>query len=105
MSLVNQSSSQMSSAAPSRATRVAPPRIAHAVLDAANTPSRKGIWEASAMATAIPSSMAMPPIRGMGTACTSRARTAVIAPIRSASHRASGVVRKVTAAAMRPTSR
>ena len=37
--------------------------------------------------------MAVPPSRGIGTACTSRSRTGVIAPIRRAMRRTSGVVR------------
>ena len=93
MSLVTQSSSQMSSATPSRQTRAAPPRIAHTVDEPANTGSRNGIWEARTSATAIPRSIATPPSRGIGTAWTSRSRTAVIAPERRASQRASGVVR------------
>ena len=45
------------------------------------------------IATSIPANIAMPPSRGVGIACTSRSRTAVIAPQRSAHQRASGVMR------------
>ena len=45
------------------------------------------------IATANPRNIATPPIRGMGTACTSRSRTGVMAPMRRAIRRISGVVR------------
>jgi hypothetical protein len=60
---------------------------------------RKSIRQATTMDTANPASIAVPPIRGIGTRCTSRSRTGVIAPIRRAIRRTKGVSRYVTAAA------
>ena len=54
---------------------------------------RKGRLLATASAAAKPPSIAMPPSRGVGIACTSRSRTCVMAPHRSAIRRATGVSR------------
>ena len=53
----------------------------------------------------MPANIAIPPSRGVGIACTSRSRTAVMAPQRSAHHRASGVIRYATVAEMSSASR
>ena len=71
----------------------AAPRMPHARRESSNTPSRNGMRLATTRATAIPASIAMPPSRGVGIEWTSRDRTAVIAPERSAIQRAIGVVR------------
>src|SRR5680860_923355 len=49
--------------------------------------------------------IATPPRRGMGTACTSRSRTSVIAPVATASHLTKGVAAYVIAAATMKTRR
>ena len=83
----------MSSATPSAQTMPAPPTIPTSALGLAYTPSRNGSRLAITTATRIPANIAMPPRRGVGIAWTSRSRTAVMAPQRSAHQRASGVVR------------
>ena len=95
----------MSSATPSRQTSVAPATIPRACRGWANTPERKGICAANVMATTSPAHIATPPRRGVGTVCTSRSRTGVVAPATRASSRARGVARKVTAVAISMTSR
>ncbi len=92
-SLVIQSRSQMSSATPSRHTITAPPTMAQACWSVAKTPLRKGIWDANVTATTSPAVIASPPRRAVGTVCTSRSRTAVMAPVLAATQWARGVRR------------
>ena len=98
-SFVIQSRSQMSSAAPSRQTSPAEPRIAHGRLSA-KTPDMNAIRDATSIATVMPMSIATPPRRGVGAVWTSRPRTGVSTWLRFARVRASGVARYVTAAAI-----
>ena len=49
--------------------------------------------------------MPTPPMRGVGTVCTSRARTSPTAPTRIATWRTIGVYRKVAQAASRQMNR
>ena len=83
----------MSSATPSATTSPAPPTIPTSARGLSYTPSRNGRRLATTIVTTTPRNIASPPSRGVGTACTSRSRTAVIAPQRSAHQRASGVMR------------
>ena len=92
-SLSIQSRSHKSSAMPSRQIMMAPARMTHAWCDWVNSPSMNGICEANSMATVKPMSMPSPPMRGVGTVCTSRARTSPTAPISMAICRISGVSR------------
>ncbi len=81
--LVSQSSSWMSSMAPTRQTMPAPhstPRSS----PVSKTWRRNGRWLAASIAAAKPRKIATPPRRGIGTLCTSRSRTGVKAPVRTA---------------------
>jgi hypothetical protein len=62
-----------------------------------------GSREATSTAAAKPKYIATPPPRGVGITCTSRSRGAAIIRSRMATIRTTGVVRKVTSAAVRRT--
>lgn len=79
-SLSIQSRSHTSSATPSRQIIAAPAITTQAWWFWRNSPCRKLSLEAKNMAVMKPSSMATPPMRGVGTVCTSRARTSPTAP-------------------------
>ena len=49
--------------------------------------------DATSSAAAMPMNIAAPPSLGVGIVCTSRSRTLVIAPIRTANRRTTGVTR------------
>jgi len=103
-SLVIQSRSQTSSAAPSRQTRAAAASTAHGSwAPPPKTGRRNGICQATPRATTTPNSMATPPRRGVGRVCMSRSRTGVMAPTLMASRRTAGTATKVTRAETSPS--
>ena len=91
-----QSRSAISSMIPRRQTRKAPRSTTQITLLSWNRLDTKGSLLAKRSAAASPISIASPPIRGVGTVCTSRERTSPTAPQRMAIWRTRGVTSHVT---------
>ena len=92
-SFTDASKPQRSSIRPRATITATPDRIALGVEFVSNTERIIGSLLASRNAASKPNSMPRPPQRGIGIVCTSRSRTAAIAPQRIASTRTSGIVR------------
>src|SRR6476661_1897532 len=97
--LVSQSSSRMSSMAPRTQTIAAPHSTALSSGPSRKTWPRNGSLLAASIDAAKPRKMATPPSRGIGVECTSRSRTGVNAPVRTATARRRGVAAYVITAA------
>ena len=100
-SLVTASRLKRSSRAPNTKTTPPPNSSARGSENRWLTTCSVGILEATSSAAAMPANIAAPPRRGVGIECTSRSRTPVNAPTRTAKRRATGVTRYVTVAATR----
>ena len=103
-SLAIASRSNLSSSTPTR--QISPPAASTPTIsdDETNAAPRAGSCSAISTAPAKPAYTATPPIRGIGSECTSRSRIGVTAPIRTAISRTTPVSRKVTTTAVPNTS-
>lgn len=92
-SLIRASISNLSSSTPISQIRAAPESSARGSFDSSKTPLRLRRWSATSSPAHSPPNMAMPPSRGVGSRCTSRARISGIAPAAIANFRTGPVSR------------
>lgn len=92
-SLISASISNLSSRTPISQISAAPESSALGSLESSKTPFRLNRWSATINPAHSPPNMAMPPSRGVGSRCTSRARIAGIAPTAMANFRTGPVSR------------
>ena len=104
-SLIRASISNLSSRTPISQISAAPESSARGSLDSSKTSLRLVRWAATSRPAHSPKNMAMPPSRGVGSRCTSRARISGIAPAAMANFRTGPVSRYVTAAVTQSVSR
>lgn len=92
-SFTRASTPHLSSSTPSSHMMPAPESSARMSVPWENTLLRLSSWEATRMPAQSPPNIAMPPSRGVGSRCTSRARTGGIAPAAMANFRTGPVSR------------